>query len=140
MTARTGRAHKTRGDEMNNKNNEGLTPDEVRAAYVTDQKEIYIHSEEHMLELVDWLIGFLKDNREQIGGISLNVVAKHNEALYDAQENKATNGLSCQFGLGKTLTDTMDKNLQNLIDGVRCGEVKTELPEELASILNALKA
>jgi hypothetical protein len=142
MTARTGRAHKTRGDEMKSKNNEGLTPDEVRAARITEGTEHRIEAEKHTLGQTDRLIEYLQVNREHIDGIAVVVLAKQGDALYDPEDHDASEGLSFLTGTGTSVRNNLCSAMEDLIDGSskEDDDGGTELPEELASILNALKA
>ena len=100
------------------KKNEGLTPEEIVVARIEHNKECLVKNKVHLLEVIDRLIEYLQVNRESIGGISVNIVAEMGCALYDPEDNDASEGMSAQVGLRSSLVASMDKHLKRIIDGV----------------------
>lgn len=98
--------------------NEGKTREQIVAERIARGKEARAHNKVHMLELVDRLIEFLQVNRESIGGVSVCILADHDHALYDPQDNDASEGLSLQTAVSSTIQKTMNHTLQEIIDGV----------------------
>ena len=95
-----------------------------------------------MLGQTDRLIEYLQVNREHIDGIAVVVLAKQGDALYDPEDHDASEGLSFLTGTGTSVRNNLCSAMEDLIDGSskEDDDGGMELPEGLASILNALKA
>jgi hypothetical protein len=104
------------------KKNEGKTREQIVAARLAENAEAQVHNKLHVLKTVDRLIEFLQTNREAIGGISVNVLADTGTTLYDPEDNDAAEGMSVQVYTRQSIADSMDKHLQEIIDGNRPDE------------------
>ena len=107
---------------MKNKKNEGKTPEQVVAERVALGKEARASNKVHLLKRIDQLITYLQDNRECIAGVSVVLVADQGTALYDREDNDASEGLAFRSSLSGSTTHSMDKHLQEMIDGVGGGD------------------
>ena len=99
------------------KKNEGKTPEQIVAARVAENEKARVANKLHVLRTVDHFIEFLQVNRESIGGLSVNLMADTGKVLFDPQDNDACEGVSFQISTRASITDSMDKHLQNIIDG-----------------------
>jgi uncharacterized protein (DUF111 family) len=120
------------------KKNEGKTREQIVTARLAENAEAQVHNKLHVLKTVDRLIEFLQTNREAIGGISVNVLADTGTTLYDPEDNDATEGMSVQVSTRQSIADSMDKHLQEIIDGNRPDEDEdneNEMPGFLREML-----
>ena len=121
------------------KKNEGKTPEQIVAARVAEDEKAYVNNKVHVLRTVDRFIEFLQVNRESIGGLSVNLMADTGKVLFDPQDNDACGGVSFQVSTRASITDSMDKHLQNIIDGVG-GEDEEDQADTMPEFLRAMLA